>query len=66
MLVLSLREGEEIELGADVKISVLDLTGGRVRVGITAPQELQVRRVKAQSAASAAKAAAAAPKDCRS
>ena len=44
MLVLSRRHGEEIHVGDNVVIKVLAVTHGRVRVGIEAPRDVQVRR----------------------
>jgi carbon storage regulator len=45
MLVLSRRKGETITLpGLDIQISVLRLSGSRVKLGIAAPQEVAVRR----------------------
>jgi carbon storage regulator len=44
MLVLSRRDGQEIVLGDDIVIKVLSIDGGRVRIGIEAPQSVQVRR----------------------
>jgi len=35
-------------VGHDVQIMVLDITGGRVRLGITAPRELRVLRQEAR------------------
>lgn len=44
MLVLSRKPGEEIVIGQDVSIRVLAIHGGRVRVGITAPAAMPIRR----------------------
>jgi carbon storage regulator len=44
MLVLSRRDGEQILIGDNVVIKVLAISHGRVRVGIEAPREVQVRR----------------------
>lgn len=44
MLVLSRRDGEQIVVGDDVIIKVLAIARGRVRVGIEAPRNIQVRR----------------------
>ncbi len=44
MLVLSRRDGQEIVLGEDIVIKVLSIDGGRVRIGIEAPQSVPVRR----------------------
>ncbi len=44
MLVLTRRDGEQIVVGDDVIIKVLAVARGRVRVGIEAPRNVQVRR----------------------
>lgn len=44
MLVLSRRHGEQILVGENVVIKVLAVSNGRVRVGIEAPRDVQVRR----------------------
>lgn len=44
MLVLSRNVNEEILIGNDIKIRILGVIGGRVRVGISAPRNLTVLR----------------------
>ncbi|MBP85593.1 MAG: carbon storage regulator [Planctomycetaceae bacterium] len=44
MLVLSRKERERIRLGADVVITVVRLSGDRVRLGIEAPSDMVVLR----------------------
>ena len=44
MLVLSRRQGEEICINDRIRISVLSVRGGRVRIGIAAPAEIRVVR----------------------
>ena len=44
MLVLSRRRDETIMIGDDVKITVVDIRGDKVRLGITAPRHVQVHR----------------------
>lgn len=44
MLVLSRKKNEIINIGNNVKIMVVDIRQGKVRLGITAPRELQVYR----------------------
>ena len=44
MLVLSRRSDSTIQIGADVKITVLEIHKGRVTLGIQAPKEISVRR----------------------
>ena len=42
MLVLSRKAEESMYIGDDIKITVLDIRGGQVRIGITAPQEVKI------------------------
>ena len=44
MLVLSRKIGERILIGEDIAITVVRITGGGVRLGIEAPNELPVIR----------------------
>ena len=44
MLVLSRKERERIRLGGDIVITVVRLSGDRVRLGIEAPSDLVVLR----------------------
>jgi carbon storage regulator len=44
MLVLARRVGEEIVIGEDVRIVVVETTKGIVRLGVTAPRQIQVDR----------------------
>lgn len=44
MLVLSRRPGEEIVIGGDVSITVLEIRGGRVLLGVTAPRTVTIDR----------------------
>ena len=44
MLVLTRKAGESIVIGSDVVVTVIELRGGQVRVGIDAPREVQVHR----------------------
>ena len=44
MLVLSRRTDESMFIGDDIKITVLDIRGGQVRLGITAPESVKVHR----------------------
>lgn len=44
MLVITRRNGERICLGDDVTITVLDISGSTVRLGIEAPAEIPVYR----------------------
>ena len=44
MLLLSRKKGESIVIGSGVTVTVLDVQGGRVRLGIVAPAEVTVHR----------------------
>jgi carbon storage regulator len=46
MLVLSRREFEEILIGDDIKITVLRCEHGHVRIGIDAPQSVNIVRAE--------------------
>jgi carbon storage regulator len=46
MLVLTRREGEQIVIGGNVKITVVQIKGGTVRIGIEAPREILISRVE--------------------
>jgi carbon storage regulator len=44
MLVLSRRMGEALVIGGNIKLTVLGVSGGQVRIGIEAPREISVHR----------------------
>ena len=44
MLILTRRVGETLMIGDDVTISVLDVKGNQVRIGVNAPKEVSVHR----------------------
>ncbi len=44
MLVLSRQRDETIMIGDDVEITVVDIRGDKVRLGITAPPQIAVHR----------------------
>jgi carbon storage regulator len=44
MLVLTRRIGESIQIGDDIKLTVLTVQGQTVRVGIEAPKNIRVHR----------------------
>ncbi len=44
MLVLSRQKDESIMIGDDVEITIVDVRGDKVRLGITAPREIPVHR----------------------
>lgn len=44
MLVLSRQRDETIMIGDEVEITIVDIRGDKVRLGITAPRHIQVHR----------------------
>ncbi len=44
MLVLTRKPGESIVIGQNIVITVIEIKGGQVRIGIDAPREVQVHR----------------------
>jgi carbon storage regulator len=44
MLVLGRRTGENIRIGDDIKVIVLEVRGGQIKLGIEAPLHVQVHR----------------------
>jgi len=44
MLVLSRQKDESIMIGDNVEITIVDVRGDKVRLGITAPKEIPVHR----------------------
>lgn len=63
MLVLSRRAGESVVIGDDVVVTVLEVRGDVVRVGIDAPRSVQVHREEVYRELQAANAAAAQASD---
>ena len=44
MLVLSRQKDESIIIGDDIEITIVDVRGDKVRLGINAPREISVHR----------------------
>lgn len=67
MLILTRRPGERVVIGEDVLVTVMEVSGQTVRLGITAPQGLPIYReeiwlaVKEENRAAAEAAADALP-----
>jgi len=61
MLVLSRQKDESIVIGDDIKITIVDVRGDKVRLGIEAPREVSVHRIEVYEAIQREKAAK--PKD---
>lgn len=50
MLVLSRKKNERIVIGENVVITVVEVRGDRVRLGIEAPQEVPIHRSEVHAA----------------
>lgn len=46
MLVLTRKAGEKIRIGPDITLTVLEVQGNRVRLGIDAPDDVRVLRAE--------------------
>lgn len=44
MLIITRRQGERIMIGEDIVITVLEVSGGSVRIGVEAPRSTPVFR----------------------
>lgn len=44
MLVLSRKTGEFIRIGEDIRVTVVEVRGDQVRLGIAAPRDVAVHR----------------------
>jgi len=44
MLILSRKAGQGLVIGPDVTVTVIEISSGRVRIGIEAPQDVRIRR----------------------
>ena len=51
MLIIRRRAGESILIGPDVEIEVVELSSGRVKLGIRAPRQIVVLRKEIKLAA---------------
>lgn len=59
MLVLTRRLGESITIGDDIVVTVLEVSGNQVRLGITAPRSVRILREEIYQAMQAENRAAA-------
>jgi len=57
MLVLSRKESESIVIAGEIVVTVIDIRGGRVRLGIEAPKDVAVNRREVHEAIRACEAA---------
>lgn len=44
MLVLTRKKGEAIQIGDDIEITVLEVKGDQVKIGIRAPKNIDIHR----------------------
>ncbi len=63
MLVLTRRPGESVMVGDDVVVTVLEIRGEVVRVGISAPRSIQVHREEVYRELQESNRQAASPSD---
>ena len=49
MLILTRKSGESITIGDDVKVTVVEVKGKQVRIGIDAPRSYTIHREEAVS-----------------
>ena len=49
MLVLSRKFGESIVIGNSITVTVLEVKGERVRIGVSAPAEVPIHREELQT-----------------
>lgn len=61
MLVLSRRVGDSVVIGDDVVVTVLEIRGDVVRIGVDAPREVPVRRQELLTELADSNRAAASP-----
>ena len=44
MLVLTRKTNQKIVIGDDIEITIVEISGSQVRIGITAPRDVRVNR----------------------
>lgn len=59
MLILQRRAGESLVIGEDITVSVLSVDGARVRLAITAPEDVPILRTELLTARQTNREAAA-------
>jgi carbon storage regulator len=65
MLILTRRVGENLRIGEEVSVVVLEVNGNQVRLGITAPKSVTVHREEVFERIAQEERAAAMPKEAR-
>ena len=58
MLVLTRKPGEKIWIGDNICVTVLDVAGGKIRIGVEAPRHVPVHRQEVLPSSHPAKARA--------
>jgi carbon storage regulator len=46
MLVLTRKEGEGLVIGEQIRVTVVEIKGGGIRLGIEAPPEVKIHRLE--------------------
>jgi len=49
MLVLTRTQGESIEIAGGIKVTIVRVKGKKVRIGIDAPKDLNIRRAELEA-----------------
>ncbi|MGQ9556369.1 MAG: carbon storage regulator CsrA [Desulfurispora sp.] len=52
MLVLSRKKNQTIYIGADIQLTVVEISGDTVKLGITAPRQIDIVRAEVRDAVS--------------
>ncbi len=65
MLILTRRVGENLRIGEEVSVVVLEVNGNQVRLGITAPKSVTVHREEVFERIAQEEREAAMPKETR-
>ena len=53
MLVLTRKPGEKIHVGPEIIVTVLEVVGNKIRIGIDAPEDIRVLRAELLTVAAA-------------
>lgn len=48
MLILTRRVGETLQIGDNISVTVVEVNGNQVRIGIAAPRDVKVMRPEAK------------------
>lgn len=65
MLILARKIDEKIKIGQDITISIIDVHGDQVKIGVEAPKNVRVFRQEVFDAIQAENKAAAAPTEVK-